>query len=140
MRGGFPISFAVVSRMDAVTLFDGGSSKSKSRRSKGSWRVDYLPLKVAIGDYIRPGRLLELSLASHAETVRFMLGAIDLVRRNLEVLPRPDFERGRLGETLLACRTTAQVEVGASGHAAPTEAHALYRRGQRSSTLVASGL
>ena len=52
VRCGFPISFAVVSRMDAVTLFEGGSSKS--RRSGGSRRVDHVLLEVAIGEYVRP--------------------------------------------------------------------------------------
>ena len=80
-----PISLAVVSAMDAVCLVDGACSKSRRR-----CRIDYRSVAAAVGDFVEPGRLLQLILASHTTTCSLGVRMFDALEGGAPLPLRPD--------------------------------------------------
>ena len=98
VRAEKPISLVVVSRMDMTTVYEGGSSKGRN------WRIDYLPVVDAFGDYVRHGRLVELCLASHSETIRVMVRLMADVHHSKPIHVAPDLVPGALEACLFGLR------------------------------------
>ena len=74
LRNKLPITLAVVSRMDSVTLYEGADSKGRSER-----RVDYLPLAEDLKQYVPEYGIVRLCLQQHSATCAVTIDLINAI-------------------------------------------------------------